>query len=355
MKRLFFQVLLLLVCLTLPASALEMPAPGFQNETILITERGDEDVWPEPSSVIVQEAQPVPLPTAVRKTAEYTQRVSNTGNTLTMVDRISNPKAEPSFAFSEGEDLLEVVFPQIYDCDCALLRCGGETMLVDCGVAEQADRILRMLALLGIERVDKVVNTHPHHDHLGGLEALASRGMVGEFWVCFPDDEVHMDEALSICRRYNVPVMRFGDGDVFQLGKTKIEVWQGNPDNMSVNNRSAQMRVQCGARTMWLAADIERNGILNMAASVPDKSWFVVDILKYPHHGNQAMPYDFYKLMDPQFVVVTSNAKERDGKQFVRRMGTPWTLTTNGLLRMTTDGVTWLLERTNVGEAVPPN
>lgn len=65
------------------------------------------------------------------------------------------------FAFAEDADLLEIIFPQILDCDAAFLRCGGETMLIDCATSGQAQRILNMFKQLGITHVDKIVNTHP--------------------------------------------------------------------------------------------------------------------------------------------------------------------------------------------------
>ena len=48
-----------------------------------------------------------------------------------LIDRHTHPEINADFVFAEDAELLEVIFPQMVDCDAILLRCGGETMLVD--------------------------------------------------------------------------------------------------------------------------------------------------------------------------------------------------------------------------------
>lgn len=64
------------------------------------------------------------------------------GADKTVINRINAPDVSADFAFAEDADLLEIIFPQILDCDAAFLRCGGETMLIDCATSGQARRIL---------------------------------------------------------------------------------------------------------------------------------------------------------------------------------------------------------------------
>ena len=72
-----------------------------------------------------------------------------------IIDRINDPSAGEGFAFAEDAPLLEVIFPQILNCDAILLRCGGEVWLVDCATQGQARRIINMCRQLGITRIDR--------------------------------------------------------------------------------------------------------------------------------------------------------------------------------------------------------
>ena len=120
----------------------------------------------------------------------------------TVINRINAPDVSADFAFAEDADLLEIIFPQILDCDAAFLRCGGETMLIDCATSGQARRILNMFKQLGITHVDKIVNTHPHADHIGGFAELIKEITVDELWLCFPAEEtVHCANAMKTAER----------------------------------------------------------------------------------------------------------------------------------------------------------
>ena len=141
------------------------------------------------------------------------------GADKTVINRINAPDVSADFAFAEDADLLEIIFPQILDCDAAFLRCGGETMLIDCATSGQAQRILNMFKQLGITHVDKIVNTHPHADHIGGFAELIKEITVDELWLCFPAEEtVHCANAIKAAECAGVAVRTFGDGDTLTLG-----------------------------------------------------------------------------------------------------------------------------------------
>ena len=53
----------------------------------------------------------------------------------------------------------------------------GETVLIDTGNpgARDGDRIMAVLEAAGVKRIDHLISTHYHRDHVGGLAALAQR------------------------------------------------------------------------------------------------------------------------------------------------------------------------------------
>ncbi|MBQ4580150.1 MAG: MBL fold metallo-hydrolase, partial [Clostridia bacterium] len=164
-----------------------------------------------------------------------------------LIDRISQPDAHADFAFPEGAELLEIVFPQMLDCDAILLRCGGETILVDACKKAFSARIVNMCRQLGITRIDRVYNTHPHEDHIGGFREVIKEIEVGELWICFPEDyNDHMKTAVNAAKTAEIPVRSYADGDVFTLGGATIEVWKLEGKSTDMNNCSAQMRLTYG-------------------------------------------------------------------------------------------------------------
>ena len=65
--------------------------------------------------------------------------------------------------------LLTVYFFDVGQADCAYLSLpNGENMLIDCGNTLDGSRIVNYLSLMGVKKIDHLVLTHPHEDHIGG-------------------------------------------------------------------------------------------------------------------------------------------------------------------------------------------
>ena len=259
-----------------------------------------------------------------------------------LIDHINAPEIQADFAFAEDAALLEVIFPQILNCDAIFIRCGGETILVDCATQGQAKRIINMCKQLGITRIDRVINTHPHEDHIGGFRDLIKEVEVGELWICFSEDyNDHITKAVGYAEKAGIPVVTYGDGDTLTLGGAIIEVWQLT-DLTELNDCSAQFYITFGERTFLMAADLERTG---QAQYVTWKGEALqADILKYPHHGLEKLNDDYLALVSPLYFVVTNNQRSTDGKTYIKRSGIPCAWTVPGFVTLTTDGATWLVD-----------
>lgn len=271
-----------------------------------------------------------------------------------LVDHINAPKAQSDFAFSEGADLLEIVFPQILDCDAALIRCGGQTMLLDCATAQQANRVTAMLAQMGVTELDYVVNTHPHADHITGLEAITEAVTVKTFYIAHAEDETkHMVSALKLCEEKGIPVIHYGDGDQFQLGNAVLDVWLKCDESCNLNERSAQIRLQYGDRTMLFTADMLAATEKALLEHV-DHDLLDIDLLKYPHHGKKAMTNAFLEVATPVFAIITNNGGKnaQRGRKCLNSKHIAYANTVPGYVSCTTDGQTWLIERLTMDQPV---
>lgn len=271
-----------------------------------------------------------------------------------LVDRINAPKDNPDFAFPEDADLLEVVFPQILDCDAALIRCGGKTMLLDCATAQQANRVTAMLKQMGVTELDYVVNTHPHADHITGLDAIAEEVTVKAFYICHSDDETrHMTSVLALCEEKGIPVVRYGDGDQFHLGDAVLDVWLKCDESCNLNERSAQIRLQYGDRTMLFTADMLTATEKALLEHV-DHTLLDIDLLKYPHHGKKAMTSAFLDVATPVFAIITNNGGKnaQRGRKCLNSKHVAYANTVPGYVSCVTDGQTWLVERLAMDQPV---
>lgn len=262
-----------------------------------------------------------------------------------VIDRINGNEAP--FSFPPEPPLLEVCFAPVFDADAALIRCGGQTVMIDCGSRVMTKRTLGMLRQMGVTEIDAIINSHPHHDHLEGLEIIAQQVRVKELRVCFPEWETEtMKKTLKVCEKYGIPVTYYEDGAVWQLGDATIEAWLKGETGWKLNDRSAVMRVSLGDRAVLFTGDIDYTAQKKLVAELPPEK-LDADILKYPHHGISAILNAFVDAVSPELAVITNMDIDRmkDAKQQMKRHEVPIAFTLRGPVYAATDGETWLVER----------
>lgn len=88
---------------------------------------------------------------------------------------VNLPSALPS-----GEAGLTVHFIDVGQGDSILAESDGRFMLVDAGENDQADTVVSYLKGQGVETLDYVIGTHPHSDHIGGLDKVIDTFDVGK-------------------------------------------------------------------------------------------------------------------------------------------------------------------------------
>lgn len=260
-----------------------------------------------------------------------------------VINLIETP--DQPWAFEEGAEILEVVFPPVYNSDACILRCGDETMMVDASTRAQRRQVARALTAMGITRVDTAFNSHPHNDHLSGFQFVPETAALGRlvitFWEKTNDVMINTVKAM---RRAGVPVTHAGDGDVMTLGGATLTVIQRDGEDFNVNDRSALLLLRYGERTMLLTGDIECRAQAALAAD-PPACGLKADILKYPHHGLARMDEAMFEAVAPAFCVITDHVcRAKAGFDFLTERDTAFLSTWERFIRLRTDGTIWVLD-----------
>jgi len=190
--------------------------------------------------------------------------------------------------------------------DCLLLRGpGGETVMVDCGPREAGERIAGFLREQGIHRLDLLVLTHPHPDHVDGLTGFIDKLEIGRIL----ESGLECEESLSaelLCRaaEKGIPVVRLTPGmRIIDLGDD-VE-WEvihlGGFGNL--NEDSAVMRLQYGSRVFLLMGDAEVRAERQLLEKLGPEG-LRADVVKVGHHANVSDP-DFIAAMTAEAALAT--------------------------------------------------
>lgn len=190
--------------------------------------------------------------------------------------------------------------------DCLLLRGpNGKTAMVDCGPREAGERIAGFLRDRGIERIDLLVLTHPHPDHVDGLEAFIDRVAIGRILESGLEYEESLHaELLDRATEKNIPISLLAEGmKIADLGEgVDWEVLRlGGFDNL--NEASAVMRLQYGRRVFLLMGDAEVQAERLLLEQLGPEG-LAADVVKVGHHANVSDP-GFIAAMTAEVALIT--------------------------------------------------
>lgn len=201
-----------------------------------------------------------------------------------------------------SDTVLRVTFLDVGQGDAVLLRAPeGQTALVDAG----RDDIVPLLREMGVERIDLLVATHPHADHIGGMAGVI-RSMPVRFYM--DNGQAHttatyrrlmtaLDERPEITYLEAVP-------RTISLGSAEIEVLPLLPPaTTDHNNRSVALIVSFGDFRALLSGDSEVRQLTHLVGQgvVP-----AVTLLKAPHHGSDnGVTGGFLAAARPEVVVIS--------------------------------------------------
>jgi competence protein ComEC len=170
----------------------------------------------------------------------------------------------------------EVVFLDVGQGDATLLwGPSGEVVLVDGGPDPAVLR--RALLGRGVRRIDLLVASHDHADHLAGLEGITEWAAVGRVW--HADQGAEALAALVVeMRAAGVPVEVPGPGWEAAIGAFRIDVLGPVRSYASSNDGSLVLRVSAGGAIVLLPGDVE-------AIAQADLGPVAADVVKVPHQG----------------------------------------------------------------------
>ncbi len=175
------------------------------------------------------------------------------------------------------------------------------------GVGEAA--VAPYLWRQGIKRIDLLVVTHGHADHMEGFnEIIRSFDIGAALTGVIPQDEAQFAQLHRALEEAGVPLRLIRRGDGFELDGVRVEALSPFPDQAvsgpADNNDSLVLRISYGERSFLLTGDIEREAEERLIAAGGDLR---ADVLKVAHHGSRtSSTAEFLQRVQPRYAVISA-------------------------------------------------
>jgi competence protein ComEC len=219
---------------------------------------------------------------------------------------------------------LTVRFLDVGQGDSALLQWQGKAALIDGGPMAATGTVLADLKRYGVRRLDWVIASHPHEDHIGGLIGVVSALPVGHFVDSGLSTASSVQkQLLTEIRRRNVPFQVARAGTALDLGGGVSLAMLGPPrpflsgTDSDPNNNSIVARLDYGRVRILFPGDMEgaeRDWIYKRNRGSPGADPLRADVLKAAHHGSRdATNAVFMKRVAPRYVVISCGAGNEYG------------------------------------------
>ena len=214
----------------------------------------------------------------------------------------SSSTAQPVQPAAEGA--FSVNFIDVGQALSVLVTCDGQSMLYDGGNVEDGSLVVSYLQSKGVSRLEYVICSHAHEDHVGGLAAVLAKFPAGHVYapVAQADTQCFSD-FVKYAQQQGLAVEVPSVGTSWQLGSATVQIIGPVAQYDDTNDTSLVVRIDYGQTSFLLTGDMEQDAEDDLVASGAPVD---VDVLQVGHHGSETSTgYVFLNAVLPEVGVIS--------------------------------------------------
>ena len=219
----------------------------------------------------------------------------------------------------EKKNNLEIHFiaTGYYD-DAILIRDNNKTIFIDGGRSGGAEKVIPYLKAAGVTKIDYMIGSHAEYDHIQTQASVLDNFAVDKIIYpvniyrcrsncnCQRDDDVR--QVINALGRHNKTATQQAIPSTIDMGDMKMYFIAPTKLTCNNNNNSFINILKFGNTSFMFTGDSyssmnDVSTLLSNASKI-GLSNIKVDMMKYPHHGNETLPGKFLDAVSPKTVVV---------------------------------------------------
>lgn len=215
-------------------------------------------------------------------------------------------------AFKGALGDVAVHFIDVEQGDCALIIAGETSILIDGGEVSESGSVIKYLNSLDIDRLDIIVASHPHSDHIGSLSSVLDEfgadklimPKVADDMEPITSSYMNMIESAEKCNA-KIEYAKVGKTQSFSDGSA-LEIIAPVKDYEDYNNYSIVCKFVYKNTAFLFTGDIEKLAEKDIVESGADLS---ADVIKIAHHGSKTSSLKiFIQAVAPKYAAISVGA-----------------------------------------------
>ncbi|AIY79304.1 MBL fold metallo-hydrolase [Clostridium botulinum] len=198
--------------------------------------------------------------------------------------------------------------------DAALIQVNNINMLIDSGPKESRNKILDYLQSLNIKKINYIVATHPHEDHIGNMAKIIKTYGLYKFYAPKIENTTStFEKMIDALKDKNLKINVIKkDTNPIDLGKnTDVTIFSPIKDSYdNINNYSPVIKIQYGDTSFLFTGDAEKeveNEIL-----LDSNNNIRSDVIKIGHHGSStSSSKSFIEKVNPSIAIISVGADNK--------------------------------------------
>lgn len=262
----------------------------------------------------------------------------------------NNQEQNQNSNINTNNDLLKIHYLDVGQGDSIFIELpNNETMLIDAAESNQSENIINYLKNLNYQKIDYVIGTHPHTDHIGGLKDIINTFEIGK---------IYMPKVVSTTKTYENLLQTIKDKNlkintakagtsIIDTDTLKINILAPNNDTYTeLNNYSIVTKITYGTTKFIFMGDAEKLSENEIKEDV------TADVIKIGHHGSSTSSgINFIKKVNAKYGIISVglnnkyNLHKEETITNWENSGTKIYLTsTNGTITAVSDGTNIKIE-----------
>lgn len=199
-----------------------------------------------------------------------------------------------------NDNTLRVYCLDVGQGDSILINNNGKTMLIDASTNDMGNTVVKYLQSLGIKKIDYLVGTHPHEDHIGGLDDVINNFDIGTIYM--PKVQTNTktyEDVLDAIANKNLKVTTPKIGDTFSIGDASCEIMAIGNNKDDYNGCSIVIKMESNGVSYLFTGDANET-------EEATRKWPKIDILKVGHHGSStSSSQSFLNQIQPKVALIS--------------------------------------------------